>query len=189
MNPQKLAGDIMGMSQLVDICINTINEDTRVCSPTATIRKGETSKSRDASLNGTFGLGYNKTDKWAATGEVSSGRVKSTSFTNDVSNVELIQNDILGEYCRWDYDYISKNGNKSWNSYLFSSSRVSGQVVYSTGTTKPTSGNRKSKIPKAIKYEIICGAGNKSNGKVANRMGASTNRNMSYDSDTITLSY
>ena len=157
MNPQELGGNVMGMSQLVDFRIKTKNPDTRVCSPTAELRKGDSSGSKDSSLSGTFGLGYNKDDKWSPTAEVSFTLGKATSFTNSVSNVELIQNDILGDYCRWNYDYISKDKNKSWNRYLMSSSRVAGQVVYSIGSKSPTKYNRKNNIPSAIKYEIKFG--------------------------------
>ena len=189
MNPQSLGGNVMGMSQLADFRIKTKNPYTRVCSPTAELRKGDSSASKDSSLSGSFGLGYNTSDKWSPIANFGYTSEKSTSFTNSVSNVELIQNDILGDYCRWNYDYISKDKNKSWNSYRMSSSRVAGQVVYSIGSAVPKYINRWNNIPKELKYEIIFGGGHMSSGKVANRMGASTNRNMSSDTGTITLSY
>lgn len=91
-------------------------------------------------------------------------------------------------YAAWKYDYISKDGDKTWNAYLMSSSKVAGQVVYRLDLN-PTNGNRVKNIPTKIYYDIRFGAGKTSNGKVANRMGASSNRDMSIATGTISLSY
>jgi hypothetical protein len=71
-----------------------------------------------------------------------------------------------------------------------SSSKVAGQVVYRLDK-KPTgkSKNRSKNAPSEIKYDIRFGAGDKSSGKVANRLGVSTNREMSVNKGTIQTSY
>ena len=69
-----------------------------------------------------------------------------------------------------------------------SSSKVAGQVAYDLGC-KPTSNNRKNSIPTKIYYDIRFGAGDSISGEVADRLGLSTNRDMSIKTGTISLSY
>ena len=67
-----------------------------------------------------------------------------------------------------------------------SSSKVEGQIVYRLNA-EPTGKNRSTCAPAKMKYDIRFGAGNKKTGAVANRLGASTNRDMSIMTGTITL--
>lgn len=193
MDPTSVAGDVSGMSQLAKIGIKTPNADSRVCSPTVGILNVQKTKSVDSSGSFTAGTGIEydySTDSWIASSNTSftGGWSSVSSYTYNSSNVNLIQKNKDNGYATWKYDYISKDGNLTWNAYLFSSSKVAGQVVYALDS-KPTSSNRNDNLPSKISYDVRFGAGDETNGKVANRLGFSTNREMSIVADTISISY
>lgn len=193
MDPQDVAGDVSGMSQLSHIKIDTINEDSRVCSPTVNLLNIQASKSTSSSKSFTAGTGvkYNfSTKSWEASGQFSFGSTwgSSSSYTYNKTNVNLTQKNKNGNYASWNYDYKSKDEDVTWNAYLFSSSKVAGQVVYRLNG-KPTYSNRANNVPEAISYDIRFGAGDVVTGEVANRLGPSTNRDMSIKTGTIYLSY
>lgn len=195
MDPSSLrrTGDVFGMSQLAHIKIQTINEDSRVCSPTKEVLNIQASKTTSSSGNFTAGTGvkYNfSTKSWEASGQFSFGNTwgSSSSYTYNKTNVSLTQHNKDGVYAGWKYDYKSKDGDITWNEYLFSSSKVAGQVVYRLNG-KPTYSNRANNIPVKLSYDIRFGAGDTSTGEVANRLGPSTNRDMSIMTGTIYFSY
>lgn len=178
---------------MADFRIKTINEDSRVCSPTVEILEIQESKTTSSSNSFTAGTGvkYNFSKKsWEASCQrgFSKSWGSSSTYTYNKTNVNLIQKNKNGDYASWKYDYISKDRNVTWNAYLMSSSKVAGQVVYRLNS-KPTDSNRVKNIPTKIYYDIRFGAGDSSTGEVANRLGPSTNRNMSVKRGTISLSY
>ncbi len=193
MDPVTLEGNVRGMAQKVSIWINTINEDSRVCSPSVEalgiqITEGTTNSS---AISFEAGVGYDSAKQsWQPVGQIKGSFTQgaSSSYTYNKTNVDLTQLNKDGAYARWDYDYISKNKDKTWNSYLFSSSRFACHVAYRLDE-KPTYKNRDENIPAKLKYDIRFGAGNTSNGKVANRGGWSTNRDMCIKTGTMSLSY
>lgn len=128
--------------------------------------------------------------KSEASGQFSFGTTwgSSSSYTYNKTNVNLTQKSKNGDYASWKYDYKSKDEDVTWNAYLMSSSKVAGQVVYRLNS-KPTYSNRAKNIPTKIYYDIRFGAGDSSTGEVANRLGPSTNRDMSIMTGTISLSY
>lgn len=193
MDPIDVAGDVTGMSQMADIRIKTINADSRVCSPTVQILNIQASNTNSKSSNFTAGTGVTYktgTKSWEATGkfDFSSSWGSSSTYTYNMTNVNLTQKNKNGAYASWRYDYKSKDENVTWNAYLMSSSKVAGQVVYRLEEA-PTEDNRASCIPTSIYYDIRFGAGDSVTGEVANRLGPSTNRDMSIKKDSITLSY
>lgn len=193
MDPVDVAGDVTGMSQLADFRIKTINEDSRVCSPTVEVLEIQASNTTSSSKSFTAGTGlkYNTANKsWEASGQFSFGTTwgSSSSYTYNKTNVNLTQKSKNGDYASWKYDYKSKDEDVTWNAYLMSSSKVAGQVVYRLNS-KPKYSNRAKNIPTKIYYDIRFGAGDSSTGEVANRLGPSTNRDMSIMTGTISLSY
>lgn len=193
MDPEDVAGDVSGMSQMAHIKIKTPNEDSRVCSPTVEVLNVQASKTASSSTSFTAGTGlkYNTSTKnWEASGQLSFGSTwgSSSSYTYNRTNVNLTQKNKNGDYASWNYDYKSKDEDVTWNAYLFSSSKVAGQVVYRLNS-RPTDSNRTKNIPTKLSYDIRFGAGDISTGEVANRLGSSTNRDMSIMTGTITLSY
>lgn len=193
MNPCDVAGDISGMSQLAKFGIKTINSASRVCSPTSEILAIQKSASKTSGSQFTVsaGIEYNSSKgKWEpkASGSFGHSWGATTTYTYNMTNVNMTQKDDNGGVATWCYDYISKDKDKTWNAYLFSSTKVSGQVVYRLNF-KPTSTTRKTEAPTKITYEIRFGAGNIVNGKVANRLGFSTNRDMCIKTGSQTISW
>lgn len=196
MDPVKVKGNVVGMSQMAEFGILTPNPDSRVCSPTADTLEIQASKSSYS--NGNFKANTTAkfdfaSKKWEVGGEIGGGREwgSSSTYTYNTSNVNLTQREKDGQYdsyASWSYDYKSKDGNATWNAYLHSSSDVAGQVVYRL-LNSPTKQNRNKNIPSCLYYNIRFGAGDYVNGQVANRLGASTNRDMSVDSDKLSICY
>ena len=192
MDPCDVSGDVTGMSQLADFRIKTKNADSRVCSPTVDmleIQYTETKQKTNSFTAGT-GLKYNNAKRfWEVSSDFDFANVSgsSSSYTYNIKNVSLTQKNKNGDHASWRYDYISKNNNYTWNAYLMSSSKVAGQVVYDIGCY-PSESNRKYNIPTEIYYDIRFGAGDYS-GEVADRLGPSTNRDMSILKGRIPLSY
>ena len=191
MNPEDVAGDVSGMSQRAIVKIKTLNPDSRLCTPSVESIEAQVTKSSSSStsIGLTTGAEY-KDSKWgySLSGNFSTSWGASSSYTYNASNIELIQKNKNGDYASWDYDYKSKDGNKTWNKYLFSSSKVSTQIVYRLPKDSGTK-NITSNIPTEIAYDIRFGAGDTDNGDVANRLGPSTNRDMSIKTGKIKLSY
>ena len=199
MDPTKVKGSVYGMSQLAEFGIATPNKDSRVCSPT--VESLQIQATKDNFKNGNFSAStnvkYNFLEKKLEAGagiEGGSDWGASSSYTYNMTNVILTQRnkDLAGSkstsYACWSYDYRSKDGNPTWNSYLHSSSEVAGQVAYKTLLT-PSDRNRYRNVPFSLYYDIRFGAGDKTNGQVANRAGASTNRDMCSISEKIDISY
>lgn len=193
MEPRTVSGNVSGMSQLADIRIKTINEDSRVCAPTVDAIEAQETSSHSSGGNFTAGavLKYDsKKASFEAGGSLNCGKTwgVSTSYTYNTSNVSLIQKNNDRHYAHWNFDYISHDGNKEWNRYLFSSSSVAGEVLYRLDA-KPTRATREDCCMKKVKCDVRFGAGNTSSGKVADRMGPSTNREMSIKTQDITFSF
>lgn len=193
MEPETVKGNISGMSQLADIKIETINENSRVCAPTVSALDAQESKSK--SKGGSFTAGATISydiakESLTASGSLNYGKTwgASTTYSYNSSNVELIQKNNDNYYAHWNYDYISHDGNKTWNAYLFSSSKVAGLVSYRL-SSKPTASNRKKCCMSEVVCDIRFGAGNIKNGKVADRLGPSTNREMAIEEVTYTFSF
>ena len=191
MNPVSVAGDVVGMSQLAKIQILTPNSASRVCSPTVSMLQIQESQSSNKSGQFTAGTGikYNLTNKiWEISPSVSLNTSwgSTSTYTYSRTNVNLTQRTNDNGFATWMYDYKSKDGNSVWNGYLHSSSNVAGQVVYLINGSP--SGNWL-KLGVGVKYEVRFGAGNEVTGDVANRMGVSTNRDMSIETDSYVLSY
>ena len=190
MDPVYIAGknnkETSGMSQLVKVGIKTRDKDSRVCSPTASIIDAQVSNTKSKTQSFTLSAGVEFDGKWKASGNGNYTKSwgSSLSYTYNASNVELIQKDKDGDYCSWRYDYISKNGNQTWNNYLMSSSDVGGQVVYSLNQKYPYGHDSH---PQKVSYDIRFGAG-RMNGDVAERF-VGHNRELSIDSGVISLSY
>ena len=137
------------------------------------------------------GLKYNTANRgWEVSSDFNFATTwgASSTYTYNKTNVNLTQKNKNNDYASWKYDYKSKDEDLTWNAYLMSSSKVAGQVVYDLGC-KPTSSNRTKNIPTKIYYDIRFGAGDSISGEVANRLGPSTNRDMSIKTGTISLSY
>lgn len=194
MDPCDVDGTVTGMSQYAKIDIRTVNPDSRICLPTVSMINAQVKKENNTSSTFSFNIGvkYNNISKsWERSNSgivYSNSGGTSTSFTYNTTNINLIQKMKNGSYCTWEYDYISHDGDLDWNAYLMSSSSVYGQVLYRL-MKKPTSKNIKDCAPDKIQYDIRFGAGDKSNGKVADRFGPSTNRSMSILTGTIEPSF
>ena len=193
MDPIQVKNNVIGMSQLAEFSIKTANEDSRVCSPTAQMIDAQATNSTSSNYGISFsgGLQYDLTKgKWAPStnGNFSKSWGSAFSYSYKMSNVIFTQQNNNNHYATWSYDYISKNKDKSWNAYLMSSSKVAGNVVYRAPKI-PTNTNRNDVAPTSVKYDIRFGAGSKSDGAVANRMGLSSNRDMCIKKGTITISY
>lgn len=194
MDPEDVRGYVTGMSQYALFGINTINEDSRVCSPNVDMLAIQKSTTNSSTNNFTAGAGitFDAQNKiWKPSASINIGRTwaTSTTYTYNMTNVNLIPKEKNGDYATWAYDYISRNKDRTWNQYLMSSSKVAGQVVYRIGTTASNSSNRYNYIPSGIKYDVRFGAGNANSGAVANRLGGSTNRDMSVYKGTIPFRY
>lgn len=100
----------------------------------------------------------------------------------------FIQQTKNGEYASWRYDYKSKEGDIEWNKYFISPSKVVGQVEYRLDE-KYTPQTKLLYMPAEVYYEIRFGAEDSSNGKVANRLGFSKNRDLSVMTGKIQLDY
>lgn len=102
--------------------------------------------------------------------------------TFDEPNIIFIQKDKNGDFASWSYDYKSKDGDVKCNSYLMSPNEVDGQVKFRIN-------DKSNYIPGEMCYNIRFGAGNVDTGKVANRVGFSTKRDMSINEGIFKLSY
>lgn len=198
MDPVIVKGSVVGMSQLAEFGISTPNPTSRICSPTVQSIEAQVTNSSyaDNDFKVNTGINFNvKNKKWEVSGNLGLDYThkwgSSTSYTYSVTNVNMTQrtqDGQTGNYASWTYDYKSKDGNAKWNEYLHSSSEVAGQVVYQLGS-KPNASNRKNCVPNSLYYNIRFGAGDQINGNVANRLGASTNRDMSIKTGKLSVSY
>ena len=193
MNPVDLKGNVTGMAQMADFGIKTPNEDSRICSPTVNMLEIQASMSSSTSNSFTAGTGikYNSnTGKMEPSIELNYGKTwgSSSTYNYNRTNVNLTQKSNNRGYASWCYDYKSRNKDVTWNAYLMSSSKVAGQVAYRL-IGKPTVAKRAGNVPSKICYDIRFGAGNKATGKVANRFGPSTNRDMCIETGSFTMSY
>ena len=171
MNPVDIEGTkLTGMSQYAMFGLSTVNEDSRVCSPTATLINAVATenKTTSGSMDIAAGLEYNfKSKAWAASGNVNlgTGWSSTSSYTYNISNVILTQKKQNGDFATWAFDYKSKDGNATWNAFLCSSSEFMGQVVYVLDAP-PYIEYMPTGRPTLIKYDIRFGAGNAGTGKV-----------------------
>lgn len=198
MDPLIVEGSVVGMSQLAEFGISTPNPSSRICSPTVESLQAQVTNSNysNKSLTINTAIDFNvKNKKWEVGGNLGISFIpewgSSTSYSYMVSNVNMTQrtqDGQTGNYASWTYDYKSKDGDAAWNAYLHSSSAVAGQVVYRL-KSKPTDSNRKENIPNSLYYNIRFGAGDQINGNVANRLGGSTNRDMSIITGKLSVSY
>lgn len=187
MDPVDLSDNVTGMSQLAEFKIGTRNPESRTCSPTVAILNAQLQKSKSSSGSFTAGTGLTfGSNTWKPTSDYKLGTSWGavSTYTHNISNVTLIQKKDNNGAASWRYDYKSKDENLEWNAYLMSSSAVAGQVVYRLDK-KPTKSNRMENIPVGIQYDIRFGAGDSITGDVANRLGPSTNRDMSIKSGPI----
>lgn len=184
-------GDIYGMSQQAQFGIKTINPDSRVCSPTKSILNSQVTKTSNNTdtLSLSAGVGFSG-DNWEANANINYTKSwgSSSSCTYSKMNVGFTQRNDDGNLASWRYDYKSRNNDATWNEYLFSSSKVFGQVVYRLNE-KPSDKNRNKNIPERLDYDIRFGAGNISTGEVADRFGPSKNRDMYIKKGSIKFSY
>lgn len=191
-DPVSIKQNVSGMTQLVDFEIMTPNPDSRVCSPTVDALEIQASKStnKSSTFKASAGVEYDSKDKsWKPSVELGYEHTwgSSSTYTYNMTNVNLTQKNNNYGYASWCYDYMAEDGDKIWNAYLISSSKVAGQVVYRLNS-KPTNKNRKNNIPTKLYYDFEFGAGNISTGDIAERMWNSK-RELGIESGVVQLCY